>query len=125
MQQKEPIYGHGKVCYLEIPAADIGQSAAFYTRVFGWTTRQGADGYLSFDDGVGGVSGMWVLNIPPLSQPGILISIMVDDAVKTARDIIASGGTIVRQIDPGASEKTAHFLDPAGNVLGIYQHGGS
>jgi len=28
-------YRTGKICYLEIPAADIAQSAAFYQRCFG------------------------------------------------------------------------------------------
>jgi predicted enzyme related to lactoylglutathione lyase len=125
MEHREPAFRHGKICYLEIPAVNIRQSAFFYTTVFGWTTRQGADGFLSFDDGIGGVSGTWVLNIPPLSQPGILISIMVDNAIKTVQDIVANGGTIVREVNLEAVEKTAHFRDPAGNVLGIYEHGGN
>ena len=32
-----PSRANGKICYLEIPAVDIEQSAAFYASVFGWT----------------------------------------------------------------------------------------
>jgi predicted enzyme related to lactoylglutathione lyase len=53
-----------------------------------------------------------------------VISIMVTDAARTAKLIAAAGGTIVKPIDPAASEITAHFRDPAGNLLGIYQHRG-
>jgi uncharacterized protein len=31
------VYANGKVCYLEIPAADVEKSAAFYQDVFGWS----------------------------------------------------------------------------------------
>ena len=39
-ENKQPSYGNGKVCYIEIPAADIGRSADFYSRVFGWGVRR-------------------------------------------------------------------------------------
>ncbi|HEY9490063.1 MAG TPA: hypothetical protein VIQ51_17125 [Chryseosolibacter sp.] len=56
--RKHPAFGNGKVCYLEIPAVDINRSAAFYEHVFGWNIRMGGYGSMSFDDGVGAVSGM-------------------------------------------------------------------
>ncbi|TMB84238.1 MAG: VOC family protein [Chloroflexi bacterium] len=31
-----PNYRTGKICYIEIPAIDISQSAQFYQRAFGW-----------------------------------------------------------------------------------------
>ena len=30
-----PTYGNGKICYIEMPATDIAQSADFYKKVFG------------------------------------------------------------------------------------------
>jgi uncharacterized protein len=119
-----PTLGNGKICYLEIPATDVSISSAFYAACFGWSLRQHGDGTTAFDDGVGQVSGMWVLNRPPSTQPGIVISIMVDSAVATVDLITAHGGEIVQPIDPNAHEITAHFRDPAGNILGIYQHRG-
>ena len=32
---KQPTIGHGKICYLGIPALDIQRSVAFYETVFG------------------------------------------------------------------------------------------
>jgi predicted enzyme related to lactoylglutathione lyase len=119
-----PTLGNGKICYLEIPATDVGVSSVFYAACFGWTLRQHGDGSTAFDDGVGQVSGMWVLHRPPSTQPGIVISIMVDSAIATVDLITAHGGEIVQPIDPNASETTAHFRDPGGNVLGIYQEPG-
>ncbi len=60
MEEKQPALTNGKICYLEIPAIDIGVSAEFYRNVFGWKTRQRGDGHIAFDDSVGEVSGTWV-----------------------------------------------------------------
>ena len=46
-----PTLGNGKICYIEIPATDIGRSADFYSKVFGWKIRQRGDGATAFDDG--------------------------------------------------------------------------
>ena len=74
-----PSLGHGKVCYLQIPAVDIETSARFYAAVFGWNVRQRSDGEVAFDDGVGEVSGAWVTGRPPQGEPGVLVYIMVND----------------------------------------------
>jgi len=115
------MYADGKICYLQIPATDIAVSAAFYGEVFGWEIRTRDDGSVAFDDTVNQVSGTWVLDRPPSVTPGLLIFIMVFDAVKTMEKIVAAGGTIVQPIGGDAPEITARFSDPAGNVLGIYQ----
>ncbi len=122
MANKEPTFGNGKICYLEIPATDINTSMLFYKDVFGWSIRTRGDGSVSFDDGVGEVSGTWVLGRKPMQEPGIVISIMVDDAQACVDSIVAHGGIITEEIKKDAPEITAHFSDPAGNVLGIYQH---
>jgi predicted enzyme related to lactoylglutathione lyase len=116
-----PTLGNGKICYLEIPAADPARSAAFYQKVFGWNIRKRGDGATSFDDGVGQVSGAWVTGRPPSGQPGLLTYIMVDNAVATIDAIVAQGGEIVQPIGGDGQEITARFRDPAGNILGIYQ----
>jgi predicted enzyme related to lactoylglutathione lyase len=116
-----PSFANGKVCYLEIPAVDVRRSAAFYQVVAGWHLRERGDGRLAFDDGVGEVSGTWVVGRPPSSQPGVLIYIMVDDVASTLDRVIANGGEIVQPIGGDAPEITARFRDPAGNVFGLYQ----
>lgn len=115
-----PTIGNGKICYVEIPATDIAQSAAFYQKVFGWSVRKRGDGATAFDDGVGEVSGAWVLGRPPQS-PGLVVYIMVDSVSATVDAVIANGGKIVQPIGADAPEITARFADPAGNVIGLYQ----
>ena len=121
---KPPTIGNGKICYLEIPAVNVQQSADFYSQVFGWRIRRRGDGALAFDDTVGEVSGAWVINRAPATEPGLLIYIMVDNAAKTVDAIVAHGGEIVQKIGMDAPEITARFRDPGGNIIGIYQEPG-
>jgi predicted enzyme related to lactoylglutathione lyase len=116
-----PTRANGKICYVEMPAADIQRSADFYAKVFGWGIRRRGDGSMAFDDAVGEVSGTWVRGRPPSPQPGLLIYIMVDSVADTIQTILAQGGELVQPIGADAPEITARFRDPAGNVLGLYQ----
>jgi uncharacterized protein len=116
-----PTFGDGKICYIEIPTADIARSADFYRKVFGWNIRQRGDGSTAFDDAVGEVSGAWVLGRPPAAHPGLMVYVMVDSVAATLDLIVANGGEIVRPIGADAPEITARFRDPGGNVLGLYQ----
>ncbi|HLJ17320.1 MAG TPA: VOC family protein [Bryobacteraceae bacterium] len=111
----------GKICYIEIPAADIEVSTDFYKRVFSWNIRKRRDGSTAFDDTTGQVSGTWVLGRSPASAPGLLVYVMVDSVTATLDAILANGGEIVQTIGADAPEITARFRDPAGNVIGLYQ----
>jgi predicted enzyme related to lactoylglutathione lyase len=82
---KAPTYRTGKICYIEIPAKDIEESAAFYHRAFGWQTRRRGDGSTAFDDTVNEVSGTWVLGRPVAVEPGLMIYIMVASAAKAVK----------------------------------------
>jgi predicted enzyme related to lactoylglutathione lyase len=118
---KQPTYGNGKICYIEIPSVDIDRSAAFYSAVFGWKIRRRSNGQIAFDDAVSEVSGTWVLGRKPWPEPGLLLYIMVFDIAGILERIVAHGGKIVQPVGADAPEITARFSDPAGNVLGLYQ----
>jgi uncharacterized protein len=117
-------YRTGKICYVEIPATDISESAEFYQLVFGWQIRQRDDGSIAFDDTVGQVSGTWITSRPPSTAPGLTVYIMVADIAATIEAILAEGGAIVQPVNPEEQEASALFSDPAGNVLGVYQQPG-
>lgn len=119
-----PTPKHGKICYIEIPAADIARSSEFYSRVFGWRIRKRGDGSTAFDDATGEVSGTWIVGRPPAGQPGLLIYLMVNSVAATVDAIVANGCEIVQPIGADAPEITARFRDPGGNVLGLYQEPG-
>lgn len=118
---KQPTYGNGKICYIEMAAYDVERSSTFYKEVFGWNIRTRGDGAVAFDDGVGEVSGSWVTGRSPAISQGLLVYIMVDDIYKTIEAIEANGGRIVQPVGLDAPEITARFTDPAGNIMGLYQ----
>jgi hypothetical protein len=66
---EHPTFRNGKICYIEMPAIDVQQSAAFYEAVFGWNIRRRDDGATSFDDGVGEVSGVWTRRRKAVADP--------------------------------------------------------
>ncbi len=119
--EKHPSLGNGKICYVEIPAQDVGRPAAFYEAVFGWRTRRRSDGHLAFDDGVGEVSGTWVVGRKAAVEPGLLVYVMVDSVSATLEAVTVHGGKIVQPVGMDAPEITARISDPAGNVIGLYQ----
>lgn len=121
---KGPTLGNGKICYVEIPAKDIPASATFYKEVFGWSIRTRGGGSTAFDDGINEISGTWVLNRKPATEPGIMVSIMVDSVAETIAKITARGCQIIKQVEMSDTEMIAWFSDPASNVIGLYQHPG-
>ena len=116
-----PTKANGKICYLELPANDVGRSAALYSKVFGWTIRTRGDGATAFDDAIGEVSGAFVRGRPPSDRPGLLFYIMVDSVEDAVAALRAEGCEIVQPVGVDAPELTARFRDPGGNVIGLYQ----
>jgi predicted enzyme related to lactoylglutathione lyase len=112
---------NGKICYLEMPAKNVSQSADFYSKVFGWQIRRRGDGATALDDATGEVSGAWVLGRAAWSEPGLLFYIMVDNIETTLQAVQAQGGVIVQPLGVDAPEITARFRDPGGNIIGLYQ----
>ena len=119
---QHPGGGHGKICYIEIPAGDIEKSAAFYETVFSWPLRDKGTENVAFDDGAGIVSGMWVLGRKPSAVPGLLIYIMMDDIAGTAKAVAANGGKVLQHSEVSIPGIVVWFNDISGNVFGLYQH---
>ena len=112
----------GGISYVEIPAVDAQQSAAFYKQVFGWNVRvQGA--HVSFDDASGYVSGAWSTERSISREPGVLPYIYVDRIDETLAKVTARGGEVVRAPYPEGDLWVATLRDPAGNVIGVWQQG--
>lgn len=113
----------GKICYVEIPAIDVETSARFYSDVFGWNVRTRGDGQRAFDDSTGAVSGSWILGRQPAGEPGLLMYVMVDGIDVSLRKIAGAGGRVRTASTPlgGGGDAFATFLDPAGNLVGLYQ----
>jgi predicted enzyme related to lactoylglutathione lyase len=114
-----PSLANGKICHLELPASDPAASAAFYERVFGWKVHHNGPA-LAFDDPTDEVSGHWVPHRPP-TAPGLLFYIWVDDITAAIDRVLAEGCELVQPVGGDPGELTARFIDPGGNVVGLYQ----
>jgi hypothetical protein len=104
-----------------MPSVSVEGSAEFYKRVFGWNIRKRGDGSISFDDGVGEVSGTWKLGREPYNSAGMVVYIMVKDMEATLALVKENGGTVTQPVGADAPEITARFRDPSGNVFGLFQ----
>jgi predicted enzyme related to lactoylglutathione lyase len=124
IKSKVELLPRPRLCYLEIPAIDVHQSAAFYEKVFGWNIRHRDTDRPSFDDATGNVSGAWVTGRAPSHEAGLLPSIWVDGIDEVLARIVAHGGTVVEPVHHDHPDSTcwiATFRDPAGNMMRLYQ----
>jgi len=114
----EPGFPNGQLCYLQIPALDPMKSAAFYEKVFGWRIERP---YPSFE--APGLIGQWSTDRPPAPEGGLLAWISVDNIDETLATVGASGGEVLAPPSADGPRWLATIRDPAGNVVGIAQHG--
>lgn len=119
-----PMFGDGQYSYMQIPAADVKASGAFYERVFGWQVRyaDGTDAHLSFTD-TSGFIGAFVTGREISKQAGIVPYIYVHGIEAAVDRITENGGEIETPIYPQGGLSVARFRDPAGNVMGVWEAG--
>jgi predicted enzyme related to lactoylglutathione lyase len=106
---------HGQIGYVQIPAVDLAQSAAFYETVFGWSTELG---HGSFE--APGMIGQFTTERNPMSAAGPVLWIAVADLQAALTDVVASGGTVHGRPALDNGERwLVEVDDPAGNRIGI------
>jgi predicted enzyme related to lactoylglutathione lyase len=106
---------HGHIGYLQLPAVDVAQSAAFYESVFGWSTDLT---YGSFE--APGMIGQWTTDRVPTSTGGPVVWIHADHLFPTLEWVVAAGGTVIGPPQPDGGERwLTEVDDPAGNRIGI------
>jgi predicted enzyme related to lactoylglutathione lyase len=121
---RSPVKPRPCFCYIEIPALDVHQSAAFYDAVFGWNMRHRDSDRPSFDDAAGNISGAWVTGRPASTTPGLLPYIWVDNINAALKQAESHGAKVVETPHPdhpGSTCFIATFLDLAGNLIGLYE----
>jgi predicted enzyme related to lactoylglutathione lyase len=117
------LFGDGRLSYIQLPAASVQESAAFYANVFGWEVRGGGRSHRSFTDATGDMIGAFVTGRMVSSDAGVLPYIYVHGVDAALERIVAAGGEVVRSPYPEGELWVATFRDPAGNVIGIWQQG--
>ncbi len=108
----------GQLSYLQIPAVDIVVSARFYERVFGWRVDPPEAGFEA-----PGMIGQWITDRPPAPDAGPVGWIHVLDVRRTLEEAAGAGGAVREGPVPDGPRLLGSFADPAGNLVGIVQHG--
>src|SRR5947209_11814255 len=88
-----PLARHGGLTYLHIPAADLRQSAAFYSGVLGWTIEERGSG-LRFADRDGLRIGGFGLG-PAQREERLVCYFYVEDIHAAVAPAAAAGGEVV------------------------------
>lgn len=114
---EEPVV-HGQLSYLEVPARDVGESARFYTELFGWSFVPGYPG--SFD-APGGLIGSLQSAYAPAAERGPRLWLFVADIAETLRRAPEVGGRVVEGVSSDGPRLLATVADPSGNHLGVWQ----
>jgi predicted enzyme related to lactoylglutathione lyase len=110
---------HGQLCYLQLPAVDVSTSARFYERVFGWRVDPPDSGFEA-----PALIGQWIDGRPASPDGGPVGWIFVHDIQATLRVAEAAGATGCEGPTQDGPRRLGTFTDPAGNLVGIAQHGG-
>jgi predicted enzyme related to lactoylglutathione lyase len=110
------------ISYLRIPASNPKPTATFYQCVFGWTVDTSRPDP-SFEDGTGHVIGHFATDAAVAGEAGVRPYIYVEDVDDALEKVIAHGGAVVTAPYSEGDLWVATFRDPAGNVLGVWQHG--
>ena len=120
--EQPSVFRPGSISYVLIPAPDPALTATFYETVFGWSTH-GSPAQLGFSDATGHVIGHFVADQQPVDEAGVRPYIYVERIDDVVAKISNQGGHTVTEPYPEGDLWVATFRDPAGNVLGIWQHG--
>jgi uncharacterized protein len=114
------VFRPGDVSYLRIAAPDPARSAGFYHAVFGWTLREGST---AFADGTGHVIGHFMADLPVAGEAGVVPYVYVTDIDQTLARVAQAGGEVTTPPYPEGDLWVAMTRDPAGNAIGVWQHG--
>ncbi len=114
------VFRPGDVSYLRIPAPDPARLAAFYSAAFGWRIRPDS---AAFSDATGSVIGHFMPDLPVAGEAGVVPYIYVQDIDESLAEVETAGGTVSVEPYPEGDLWVAMTRDPAGNAVGIWQHG--
>jgi predicted enzyme related to lactoylglutathione lyase len=112
------VFRPGDVSYLRIAAPDPARSAAFYSAVFGWKIRKGNS---AFEDATGHIIGHFMMDLPVAGEAGVVPYVYVED-IDQGR-VPGAGGAVTAKPYPEGDLWVAMTRDPAGNAIGVWQHG--
>jgi uncharacterized protein len=125
--QQGPGVSKGKnpgVSYFEVLGTDAKALRDFYANLFGWKTKKGDSSgieYYEADTGAGkGINGG--IGASPTGDPMVTLYAQVDDLQRYLDRAESLGGKAATEpMDVGRGISIAHFLDPTGNLFGLFK----
>jgi predicted enzyme related to lactoylglutathione lyase len=111
---------HHAIDYVELPAADLPASRAFYEQAFDWKFNEYGPEYAGIRSpaGDGEVGGLDGTAGPERRAP--LVLLYSDDLDATVKAVQAAGGRIVKEPYEFPGGRRFHFTDPSGTEMGVY-----
>jgi len=110
----------GRLNYVELRAADVAASKAFYRDALGLDFADYGPTYAATQGG-GADLGLQGDTAEASGTPLVLFE--VDDVDAALERVGKAGGRIVAPVFAFPGGRRFHFADPAGNVLGAWQSG--
>src|SRR5216683_6915472 len=105
---------HGQVVYLQLPAAEVTASAAFYEAVFGWSVDPERGRFEA-----PGIIGEWTTDRSSARDAGPVPWILADQLWPLLNRIDSHGGRVAgRPVLDGGERYLVECDDPAGNRIG-------
>ena len=108
----------GRIDFIEIPAAQVARSKAFYEQAFGWALTEFGPSYACT---MTGDVDLGLQGDPSAAPRAPLPVIQVADLATAQRAVEAAGGAIVRPAFAFPGGRRFHFRDPGGNELAVWQ----
>jgi len=109
-----------KIDYFELPARDFDAIQSFYEKGFNWSFTDYGPDYRAFNDGKMD-GGFYKSDKQSSTENGAaLIVLYAGNLEKTKETIMASGGTVVKDIFAFPGGRRFHFTDPNGNELAVW-----
>ena len=117
----DPAHAHHAIDYVELTVPDLAAAKSFYADAFGWEFTDYGPAYsgIRTAPGRGEVGGLRV--DPEGPRPGgPLVLLFSADLDATVAAVQSVGGQVVQGPYAFPGGRRFHFLDPAGNELGVW-----
>ncbi len=113
-----------RINYLELPARDFDAVQTFYEKAFGWSFTDYGPEYRAFNDG-GLDGGFYKSEARSSAENGAALIVMYATDLEQTKDrVLASGGSIIKDIFAFPGGRRFHFADPNRNELAVWSDGG-
>ncbi|MFB9887354.1 VOC family protein [Balneatrix alpica] len=113
---------HEKLNYVELAAAKLEQTKAFFSTVFAWQFSDYGPDYAAFSVASAGLEGgFYRAPLASRSEQGAALLVFYSANLEaTQAKVAAAGGEICKAIFSFPGGRRFHFLEPSGNEFAVW-----